>query len=96
MVTVTTRDGVGISTKYKDWGDGQPIVFHHSCRRAQMARETASVQMAEGSKRQGLSGKCSSPHAVADLDKYQKRIRRIALGNRRHLQCAVSDFGEPW
>jgi len=54
MVTVTTRDGVGISTKYKDWGDGQPIVFHHSCRRAQMARETASVQMAEGSRQRQM------------------------------------------
>ena len=27
MPTVTTSDGVEIF--YKDWGQGQPIVFHH-------------------------------------------------------------------
>ncbi|MET0807733.1 MAG: alpha/beta hydrolase, partial [Pseudoxanthomonas sp.] len=27
MPTITTQDGTELF--YKDWGDGQPIVFHH-------------------------------------------------------------------
>jgi non-heme chloroperoxidase len=86
MSMIATKDGVGIF--YKDWGSGQPIVFHHGW---PLSADDWDAQMlyfvqrgyrviAHDRRGHGRSTQIDSGH---DMDQHARDVSAIVSRNRR-------------
>jgi non-heme chloroperoxidase len=91
MSTVTTKDGVQIF--YKDWGQGQPIVFHHGWplssddRDAQMLFFVAQGfrVVAHDRRGHGRSTQISDGHDMDHMQPMPRRWEHLNLKNAVHI-----------
>jgi non-heme chloroperoxidase len=90
MASITTKDGAQIY--YKDWGNGQPVVFSHGWPLTSDAWEDAMFFLASngyrciGADRRG-HGRSSQPWKGNDLDTYADDL--AALSEALNLQDAI-------
>ncbi len=90
MGSITTKDGAQIY--YKDWGDGQPVVFSHGWPLSSDAWEDAMFFLASngyrciGADRRG-HGRSSQPWSGNDLDTYADDL--AALSAALNLKDAI-------
>ena len=92
MPTITTKDGTSIY--YKDWGEGQPIVFSHGWPLSADAWEDQMIFLAaEGFRciahdRRG-HGRSSQPWSGNDMDTYaddlEELVQALDLNNAIHV-----------